>query len=50
MGLSIIDSLDTMLIMGLDQEYKRGRDYLKEHLDWDKVILNISMSNIYCHT
>jgi len=37
MGLTIIDSLDTMLIMGLHDEYKRGVDYLRQHLDWDKV-------------
>src|SRR5690242_7832760 len=41
MGLTIIDSLDTMLLMGLDEEYRRGRDFLMEHLDWDKVFFSI---------
>lgn len=37
MGLSIMDSLDTMLIMGLNAHYRRGRDFLVEHLNWNKV-------------
>eukprot|EP01126_Amoeba_proteus_P030948 TRINITY_DN3048_c0_g1_i13.p1 TRINITY_DN3048_c0_g1~~TRINITY_DN3048_c0_g1_i13.p1 ORF type:complete len:372 (-),score=53.80 TRINITY_DN3048_c0_g1_i13:880-1995(-) len=37
MGLTIIDSLDTMLIMGLTEQYKRGRDYLANNLDWGKL-------------
>eukprot|EP01127_Copromyxa_protea_P015550 TRINITY_DN4485_c0_g1_i3.p1 TRINITY_DN4485_c0_g1~~TRINITY_DN4485_c0_g1_i3.p1 ORF type:complete len:498 (+),score=60.37 TRINITY_DN4485_c0_g1_i3:554-2047(+) len=49
MGLSIMDSLDTMLIMGLDKQYRRGRDYLAEHLDWNTTI-NVSVfeTNIRC--
>lgn len=35
MGLTIIDSMDTMLIMGLNDEYIRGRDYLRKNLHWD---------------
>lgn len=37
MGLSIMDSLDTMLIMGLDEFYKNGRDYLAKNLNWNQV-------------
>eukprot|EP01130_Rhizamoeba_saxonica_P005708 TRINITY_DN2267_c0_g1_i1.p1 TRINITY_DN2267_c0_g1~~TRINITY_DN2267_c0_g1_i1.p1 ORF type:complete len:601 (+),score=157.02 TRINITY_DN2267_c0_g1_i1:39-1841(+) len=35
LGLSIIDSMDTMLIMGLDEEYKRARDYVVD-MDFSK--------------
>eukprot|EP01126_Amoeba_proteus_P030946 TRINITY_DN3048_c0_g1_i11.p1 TRINITY_DN3048_c0_g1~~TRINITY_DN3048_c0_g1_i11.p1 ORF type:complete len:476 (-),score=71.12 TRINITY_DN3048_c0_g1_i11:627-2054(-) len=36
-GLTIIDSLDTMLIMGLTEQYKRARDYLANNLDWGAI-------------
>jgi len=41
MGLSIVESLDTMLIMGLDDMFERGTDYLKKKLDWNQ---NFSVS------
>lgn len=32
-----MDSLDTMLIMGLHNQYKRAVNYLKKNLNWDQV-------------
>jgi hypothetical protein len=37
LGLTIIDSLDTMLIMGLDDLYKESREWINDNLDFDKV-------------
>jgi hypothetical protein len=34
----MVDSLDTMLIMGLDDMYSRGKRYLQKYLDWNKVL------------
>ena len=49
MGLSIMDSLDTMLIMGLNDEYIRGRDYLKLHLNFDvSISVPVFETNIRC--
>lgn len=35
-GYTVIDSIDTMLIMGLDEEYQRARTWVQEKLDFDK--------------
>ena len=36
--ISIIDSLDTLLLMGLDEFYERARGYLEEDLSYEKVV------------
>lgn len=33
---TIVDALDTMLIMGLVDEYKRGREWIDKHLTFDR--------------
>ncbi len=38
MGLTIIDSLDTMLIMGLEDHFGRARDWVQKSLDFNRVI------------
>ena len=35
-GYTVIDSLDTMIIMGLDEEYQRARQWIETKLDFDK--------------
>jgi endoplasmic reticulum Man9GlcNAc2 1,2-alpha-mannosidase len=35
-GLTIIDSLDTMFIMNLTSEFNRAVDYLKKNLDFNQ--------------
>ena len=35
-GYNIVDSLDSLLIMGLIPEYKRARDWCRDKLDFDK--------------
>lgn len=34
-GYTVIDSLDTMLIMGLDQEYHRAKNWVEKKLSFD---------------
>ncbi|PWN53950.1 hypothetical protein IE53DRAFT_383526 [Violaceomyces palustris] len=34
-GYTIIDSLDTLILMGLTEEYKAARDWVKHELDWN---------------
>eukprot|EP01126_Amoeba_proteus_P036523 TRINITY_DN3729_c0_g2_i1.p1 TRINITY_DN3729_c0_g2~~TRINITY_DN3729_c0_g2_i1.p1 ORF type:complete len:639 (-),score=128.12 TRINITY_DN3729_c0_g2_i1:147-2063(-) len=38
LGLTLIDSLDTMLIMGFDDLYKESRDWIQTNLGFDKDI------------
>ena len=37
LAATIVDSLDTLWIMGLRDEYKKARDYVEEKLNFDKV-------------
>lgn len=34
-GYTVVDSLDTMLIMGLDQEYHRAKNWVEKKLSFD---------------
>ena len=35
-GYTVVDSLDTMLIMGLGEEYQRARKWVKNELDFNR--------------
>ena len=35
-GYTVVDSIDTMLIMGLDEEYQRARTWVETKLDFEK--------------
>ena len=37
MGASIIDALDTLYIMGLTEEYKKGREWVALSLEFNAV-------------
>lgn len=43
MHATAVDSLDTLLLLGLHEEYNRTREYLREHLDFDDVKEPISV-------
>lgn len=50
MGATIVDGLDTLYIMGLHDEFKQGRDWIAENLDFDIVStppFSIACSRIY---
>lgn len=38
MGASIIDALDTLLIMGMKDEFEKGRDWVADNLDLNKMV------------
>ena len=35
-GYTVVDSIDTMLLMGLDAEYERARKWVAEQLSFDR--------------
>lgn len=35
-GYTIVDSIDTMLMMHLDEEYQRARDWIKNKMSFDR--------------
>ncbi|OCH89742.1 glycoside hydrolase [Obba rivulosa] len=35
-GYTVVDSIDTLLIMGLDEEYRRARDWIENKLSFDQ--------------
>ena len=39
-GVTIVDSLDTLFIMGLTDEFQRGRDWVEQNLDVKKLIVS----------
>lgn len=47
MGATIVDGLDTLYIMGLHEEYKQGRDWIAQNLDFDiKSEISLFETNI----
>ena len=52
MGASIIDALDTLYIMGLTEEYKKGREWVALSLQFSAVSFstrNSSSDLLPCH-
>ena len=37
MGATVVDALDTLYIMGMKDEFKKARDWVAEHLDFNVV-------------
>ncbi len=35
LGLTIVEALDTLWVMGLDEEFRDGVEWVKRHLDFD---------------
>ena len=38
LGATIVDGLDTLYIMGLHDEFKRGRDWIAKNLNPDNIV------------
>jgi len=36
MGYMIVDSLDSLLVLGLEEEYFRARDWVRDALDFER--------------
>ena len=47
MGLSIVDSIDTMWLMGLDDEYKKARDWIDQNLQFDHNVSPLLFSSSF---
>ena len=47
LGATIVDGLDTLYIMGLKDEYKKGRDWIAQNLQFTGVSRDLY---IYCST
>ena len=43
MGTSIIDSMDTLYIMGLEKEFEKGRKWIEESFDFNLVDEDVSV-------
>lgn len=40
LGASIVDALDTLFIMGLQEEFKDGQEWIEQNLDFSVVCMN----------
>lgn len=43
MGVTLVDSLDTLWLMGLRDEFSRARDWVRDHLDYSKIHQQVSV-------
>ena len=42
MGATIVDAMDTLYIMGLQEEFEKGKEWIEQNLDFNHVVrLNI---------
>lgn len=46
LGATILDGLDTLYIMGLDKEFKEGRDWIAENLNLDNIVSSYYISEL----
>ena len=46
MGATIVDSLDTLYIMGMMDEFEKAREWVESDLDFNKMVCNTSSSLI----
>jgi hypothetical protein len=42
MGMTMLDALDTMWIMGMKEEFKEAQDWLAKNIDFDRVKTSVS--------
>jgi hypothetical protein len=43
MGMTMLDALDTMWIMGMKEEFKEAQDWLAKNIDFDRVKTSVSL-------
>ena len=46
LGATVVDALDTLYIMGLNEEFKKGRDWVATNFHFEGVSLQILFINI----
>lgn len=46
-GVTIVDSLDTLYIMGLMDEFKAGRDWIEQNIDFKKLTVSCDQLKIF---
>jgi len=49
LGATIVDGLDTLYIMGLEKEFKQGRDWIAENFDINSAVSSF-ISNTVLYT
>lgn len=47
LGATVVDSLDTLWLMGMAEEFRRARDFVAE-LNFDKCALSTTIQSFYC--
>lgn len=48
LGATIVDGLDTLYIMGLEEEFKEGRDWIAENFDINLAVSHF-ITDILCN-
>merc|ERR1712098_684997 len=42
-GATVVDALDTLYIMGMDEEFERGKQWVSENLDMNQLTGDVSV-------
>ena len=48
MGATIVDSLDTLLVMGMKEEFERAKEWVEKKLDFSRVNLCVCVRVCVC--
>jgi hypothetical protein len=46
MGMTMLDALDTMWIMGMREEFKEAQEWLAKNIDFDRVKTSVRATTI----
>ena len=46
MGATIVDAMDTLYIMGLHEEFAKGKDWIEQSLDFNHVVRGKTVKNL----
>jgi hypothetical protein len=49
LGLTIVDSLDTLLITQLDDEYQEARQWVANHLDMEQYHVSVRTALVHAY-
>lgn len=41
MGATIVDGMDTLYIMGMHDEFEKGREWIENYLDFNQMVRNM---------
>lgn len=47
MGATIVDGMDTLYLMGMMEEYNKGRDWIEQYLDFNHMVRRFHIESLH---